>query len=199
MAMLAADSPCPPRPDLSSSDSARFSAEEEEEEEEEEEGEGEEEEEEGEGEGGEGEGEGGEGGGGEGEGNDGDDDGDDGEDDDNHDANDGDNDDDNGDDELSYAEILRARNKFSDALSIYERVLEKDPCNVEAFVGKGICLHVQGFSRRAFKSFAHALTLNPKNACALTHCGILYREEGQLIEAAEVMPLFFCLLLLISV
>ncbi|KAI5075497.1 hypothetical protein GOP47_0009573 [Adiantum capillus-veneris] len=91
-----------------------------------------------------------------------------------------------GKDGLSYAEILRSRNKFSDALTLYESILEVDPRSVEARVGKGICLQMQGFSRQAFESFSGALTLDPKNACALTHCGILYREEGHLLEAAEV-------------
>lgn len=90
-----------------------------------------------------------------------------------------------GKDGLSYAEILRSRNKFVDALALYESILEVEPRNVEAHVGKGICLQMQGFSRQAFESFADALRLDPKNACALTHCGILYREEGHLLEAAE--------------
>lgn len=90
-----------------------------------------------------------------------------------------------GKDGLSYAEILRSRNKFTDALNLYESILEVDPRSVEARVGKGICLQMQGFSRQAFESFSDALTLDSKNACALTHCGILYREEGHLLEAAE--------------
>lgn len=95
-----------------------------------------------------------------------------------------------GKDALSYANILRSRNKFVDALALYESVLEKDSGNVEAHIGKGICLQMQSLSRQAFESFTEALKLDPQNACALTHCGILYKDEGHLLEAAEVYCFF---------
>lgn len=91
-----------------------------------------------------------------------------------------------GKDALSYANILRSRNKFVDALALYENVLEKDAGNVEAHIGKGICLQMQNMGRLAFDSFAEAIRLDPQNACALTHCGILYKDEGRLVDAAEV-------------
>ena len=91
-----------------------------------------------------------------------------------------------GKDALSYANILRSRNKFVDALALYEKVLEKDAGNVEAHIGKGICLQMQNMGRLAFDSFAEAIRLDPQNACALTHCGILYKDEGRLVDAAEV-------------
>lgn len=87
---------------------------------------------------------------------------------------------------LSYANTLRSRNKFADALVLYENVLEKDPGDVEAHIGKGICLQMQRMGRLAFDSFAEAIKLDPQNACALTHCGILYKDEGRLVDAAEV-------------
>ncbi|PIN16656.1 protein O-GlcNAc transferase [Handroanthus impetiginosus] len=89
-------------------------------------------------------------------------------------------------DALSYANILRSRNKFVDALAVYESVLEKDGENVDAHIGKGICLQMQNMGRRAYESFAEAVRLEPQNACALTHCGILYKDEGRLVEAAEM-------------
>lgn len=88
-------------------------------------------------------------------------------------------------DALSYANILRSRNKFVDALSLYESVLEKDGGNVEAHIGKGICLQLQNMGRLALDSFLDAIRLDPQNVCALTHCGILYKDEGRLVEAAE--------------
>ncbi|KAL0347019.1 UNVERIFIED_CONTAM: putative UDP-N-acetylglucosamine--peptide N-acetylglucosaminyltransferase SPINDLY, partial [Sesamum calycinum] len=91
-----------------------------------------------------------------------------------------------GKDALSYANILRSRNKFVDALAVYETVLEKDAENVEAYIGKGICLQMQNLGRLAYESFAEAVRLEPQNACALTHCGILYKDEGRLVEAAEM-------------
>ncbi|CAL5389199.1 unnamed protein product [Camellia sinensis] len=90
-----------------------------------------------------------------------------------------------GKDALSYANILRSRNKFVDALALYESILEKDCGNVDAHIGKGICLQMQNMGRLAFESFAEAIKLEPQNVCALTHCGIVYKDEGQLIEAAE--------------
>ncbi|EHA8589787.1 putative UDP-N-acetylglucosamine--peptide N-acetylglucosaminyltransferase SPINDLY [Cocos nucifera] len=90
-----------------------------------------------------------------------------------------------GKDALSYANILRSRNKFPDALVLYDSVLEKDSTNVEALIGKGICLQMQNMTRQAFESFMEAVRLDPRNACAFTHCGIIYKDEGHLIEAAE--------------
>uniref|UniRef100_A0A0C9RQE7 Probable UDP-N-acetylglucosamine--peptide N-acetylglucosaminyltransferase SPINDLY n=1 Tax=Wollemia nobilis TaxID=56998 RepID=A0A0C9RQE7_9CONI len=90
-----------------------------------------------------------------------------------------------GKDALAYANILRSRNKFVDALALYETVLETEPGNVEAHIGKGICLQMQGMIQQAFRSFADASGLDPQNACALTHCGILFKDEGHLLQAAE--------------
>ncbi|MQL80703.1 hypothetical protein Taro_013156 [Colocasia esculenta] len=90
-----------------------------------------------------------------------------------------------GNDALSYANILRSRNKFVDALVLYESVIEKDNTNVEAYIGKGICLQMQNSTRQAFECFSEAVSLDPQNACALTHRGILYKDEGHLLEAAE--------------
>ncbi|KAL6507753.1 hypothetical protein OROGR_023948 [Orobanche gracilis] len=89
-------------------------------------------------------------------------------------------------DALSYANILRSRNKFVDAFAVYENVLERDGENVEAHIGKGICLQMQNLGRLAYESFAEAIKLEPHNACALTHCGILCKDEGRLVEAAEM-------------
>ncbi|XP_043701507.1 probable UDP-N-acetylglucosamine--peptide N-acetylglucosaminyltransferase SPINDLY isoform X1 [Telopea speciosissima] len=90
-----------------------------------------------------------------------------------------------GKDALSYANILRSRNKFVDALAIYESVLAQNSGNVEAHMGKGICLQMQNMGSLAFESFTEAIRLDPQNAGALTHCGILYKDEGRLLEAAE--------------
>ncbi|KAE8725140.1 putative UDP-N-acetylglucosamine--peptide N-acetylglucosaminyltransferase SPINDLY [Hibiscus syriacus] len=86
---------------------------------------------------------------------------------------------------LSYANILRSRNKFADALSLYNSVLEKDSGCFEAHIGKGICQQMQNMGRDALESFKEAIKLDPQNACALTHCGMLYKDEGHLVEAAE--------------
>ncbi|GMH30131.1 hypothetical protein Nepgr_031974 [Nepenthes gracilis] len=86
---------------------------------------------------------------------------------------------------LSYANILRTRNKYVEALSLYERVLEKDKENVEALIGKGVCLQTQNMGRLACECFTEAIRLDPQNACALTYCGILYKDEGRLVDAAE--------------
>ncbi|XP_010534409.1 PREDICTED: probable UDP-N-acetylglucosamine--peptide N-acetylglucosaminyltransferase SPINDLY isoform X2 [Tarenaya hassleriana] len=90
-----------------------------------------------------------------------------------------------GNDAISYANILRSRNKFVDALALYEIVLEKDSRNVEAHIGKGICLQMQNKGRLALDSFSEAIRLDPHNACALTHTGILHKDEGRLVESAE--------------
>ncbi|KAL5230436.1 hypothetical protein ABZP36_029212 [Zizania latifolia] len=90
-----------------------------------------------------------------------------------------------GKDSLRYANILRSRNKFTDALQLYSSVLEKDVNNVEALIGKGICLQAQSLPMQAIECFGEAVKIDPGNACALTYCGMIYKDEGQLVEAAE--------------
>ncbi|XP_022963007.1 probable UDP-N-acetylglucosamine--peptide N-acetylglucosaminyltransferase SPINDLY [Cucurbita moschata] len=90
-----------------------------------------------------------------------------------------------GKNDLLFANILRSRNKFADALVLYEKVLEKDSENVDAHIGKGICLQMQNMLGPAFETFAEAIRLDPQNTCAFTHCGIISKEEGRLVEAAE--------------
>ncbi|KAJ4779639.1 UDP-N-acetylglucosamine--peptide N-acetylglucosaminyltransferase 110 kDa subunit [Rhynchospora pubera] len=89
-------------------------------------------------------------------------------------------------DALSYANILRSRNKFADALGMYNGVIEQDGGNVEALIGRGICLQMQGMMRQAFESFSEAVRHDPLNVCALTHCGVIYKYEGHLVEASEL-------------
>ena len=87
---------------------------------------------------------------------------------------------------LRYANILRSRNKFADAIQLYNIVLEKEGANVEALIGKGICLQAQNLPRQAIECFTEAVKIEPENARALTHCGMIYKDEGHLVEAAEV-------------
>ncbi|KAL2345253.1 hypothetical protein Fmac_006538 [Flemingia macrophylla] len=88
-------------------------------------------------------------------------------------------------DAVLFANILRSRNKFVEALALYERVLASDGANVEAIIGRGLCLQMQNKAKLAFESFAEAIKLDPRNACAHMHCGILHKDEGRLVEAAE--------------
>lgn len=100
-------------------------------------------------------------------------------------------------DTLSFANILRSRNKFVEALSMYQTILEKDSSNVEAYIGKGICLQTQNMISESFECFIEAIKLDPHNACALTHCGILYKDGGLLQEAAEVCILLISKMIII--
>ncbi|WVZ91664.1 hypothetical protein U9M48_037807 [Paspalum notatum var. saurae] len=86
---------------------------------------------------------------------------------------------------LQYANILRSRNKFADAAQLYDVVLEKESANVEALIGKGICLQAQGLPGPAIGCFTEAVNIEPENVCALTHCGMIYKDEGHLVQAAE--------------
>ncbi|KAL8241565.1 hypothetical protein R6Q59_014919, partial [Mikania micrantha] len=60
---------------------------------------------------------------------------------------------------------------------------EKDVCG-----GKVKCQTENNdgkYGKQSFESFSEAVRLDMQNACALTHCGILYKDEGPLVEAAE--------------
>jgi len=97
---------------------------------------------------------------------------------------------------LRYANILRSRNKFAEAIQLYDVVLEKEGTNVEALIGKGICLQAQSMPRQAIECFTEAVKIEPENASALTHCGMIFKDEGHFIEAAEVCSTFIMYILL---
>lgn len=96
-----------------------------------------------------------------------------------------------GQDPLAYAEVLRTRGRLDEALSLYDAILAGNQTNVEAYVGRGMCLMLQKMNRSAFENFATVLTLDPTNVKALIQCGILYRQDGHHAEAVEVNNLSF--------
>ncbi|KAI7999855.1 putative UDP-N-acetylglucosamine--peptide N-acetylglucosaminyltransferase SPINDLY [Camellia lanceoleosa] len=110
---------------------------------------------------------------------------------------------------LSYANILHSRNKFVDALALYESILEKDCGNVDARIGKGICLQIQNMERLAFESFPAYYNLGvvysemmqydmalgcyekaalerPMYAEAYCNMGVIYKNHGDIAFEKEI-------------
>ncbi|KAJ6425597.1 hypothetical protein OIU84_026216 [Salix udensis] len=70
--------------------------------------------------------------------------------------------------------LLFTRMSWRKIVELWRLILEKE-----------YACRCRTWDRLAFDSFAEAIKLDPQNACALTHCGILYKDEGCLLEAAE--------------
>ncbi|PKA65772.1 putative UDP-N-acetylglucosamine--peptide N-acetylglucosaminyltransferase SPINDLY [Apostasia shenzhenica] len=89
-------------------------------------------------------------------------------------------------DALCYANVLLKREKFVAALVLYEVVLENVESNLDALVGKGVCLKELGLKVLASDVLTEGLKLDPENARALTQLGALHKSEGRLHQAAEL-------------
>jgi len=74
--------------------------------------------------------------------------------------------------------MLKSRGKVVEALVLYDSILSERPQDVEALVGKGSCLQAQGLLPQAFEAFVAALSLDPGNARALTHCAHALQGAG---------------------
>ncbi|GJN04272.1 hypothetical protein PR202_ga21805 [Eleusine coracana subsp. coracana] len=82
---------------------------------------------------------------------------------------------------LRYANILRSRNKFADALQLYNVVLGKEGTNVEALIGKGICLQAQSLPRQAYRK---AQAANPSYKPASEFLAIVLTDLGTSLKLA---------------
>ncbi|GER41876.1 tetratricopeptide repeat protein [Striga asiatica] len=78
---------------------------------------------------------------------------------------------------LSYANILRSRNKFVDAIAVYESVLERDGENVEAHIDEGRLVE-------AAEMYQKALTADPSYKLAAECFAIVLTDLGTSLKLA---------------
>jgi len=73
--------------------------------------------------------------------------------------------------------------RFSEAESIWRRILQSDYTNAGAYYYLGIALSDQGKLEEAIAAFRQAIQIDPKNATPYYGLGIALRDQGNLDEA----------------
>lgn len=84
---------------------------------------------------------------------------------------------------LALAEMYRDVERYRDAQTVYEQVLEADPKNKKAYMGLGECLQAIGTFDKALKSYLNAAVQDPSDAEPLFKAGQLYIDMNKFNEA----------------
>src|SRR3989454_1126892 len=86
---------------------------------------------------------------------------------------------------LSRALIASASGNYAKALSLFDEILEVDPSNVNALIGKVVAYRRRGNSQEALNCLDLVLGVQPGNASALLNRGNILLEQGDAEAALE--------------
>jgi len=86
---------------------------------------------------------------------------------------------------LSRALIASASGNYAAALNLFDDILEVDPGNVNALIGKAVAYRRSGKPREAVNCLDLVLNLQPGNVAALLNRGHILEEQGDLDAALE--------------
>jgi Flp pilus assembly protein TadD len=86
--------------------------------------------------------------------------------------------------EMRQAVAHHAQGRFSEAESIYRRVLSRDPGHAGALHGLGVLAYQTGHARDAVRLLERALQHRPDSADSLNALGLALRDTGQPQDAA---------------
>jgi tetratricopeptide (TPR) repeat protein len=86
---------------------------------------------------------------------------------------------------LSRALIASASGNYSQALNLFDDILEVEPSNVNALIGKAVAYRRSGKLNEAVNCLDLVLNYQPTNASALLNRGNLLLEKGDLDDALE--------------
>lgn len=86
---------------------------------------------------------------------------------------------------VALAEVFKSEDRYSQAKSIYEKVVEADPRNKKAWLGLGESEKALGLNDKALKAFLSAAVLDPTDGEALFQAGKLYLETNRFEEAIQ--------------
>jgi tetratricopeptide (TPR) repeat protein len=84
---------------------------------------------------------------------------------------------------MCEANLLRSRNKISDAIALFAEVLALDAHHLEALNTLGVCLKQAGDAAGATEAYRRVLLVDALNWCALNNLGIILKEQGRTAEA----------------
>jgi len=86
---------------------------------------------------------------------------------------------------LSRALIASASGNYTQALSLFDDILEVEPSNVNALIGKAVAYRRSGKPQEAVNCLDLVLGVQPNNASALLNRGNILFSEGDLEGASE--------------
>jgi predicted O-linked N-acetylglucosamine transferase (SPINDLY family) len=84
---------------------------------------------------------------------------------------------------LAQAKAYHGAGQLSEALQLYERVVQADSAHAEAHYLRGAACHGLGRANEAIASLAQALRLRPDDADTHNYLGVVLTEQGALDEA----------------
>lgn len=86
---------------------------------------------------------------------------------------------------LSRALIASASGNYSQALSLFDDILEVEPSNVNALIGKAVAYRRSGKPQEALNCLDLVLGVQPNNASAMLNRGNILHELGELEAAID--------------
>lgn len=87
---------------------------------------------------------------------------------------------------LAMAELYKSEERYNQAKTYYEQVVNLDPKSKKGFLGLGECLRVLGLNNEAIKAFLSAAISDPTDGEAIFQIGKIKIEENLIKEAIEL-------------
>lgn len=84
---------------------------------------------------------------------------------------------------VALAEMYKEVERYRDAQTVFEQIIEADPRNKKAYLGLGECLQNQAQFERALKAYLNAAVLDPSDAEPLFRAGQLYIDMNRFSDA----------------
>ena len=86
---------------------------------------------------------------------------------------------------LLSGEVHRSRREYDWAIEDYNKVIEMNPDNVEAYYNRGVTYHHKGDYDRAIEDYTKTIQLKPDYANAYYNRGLSYDNKGESVRAIE--------------
>ncbi len=77
------------------------------------------------------------------------------------------------------------RNQYEESLEFFDRVLDTNPKNTDAWNNKGVAFYKMGNAKSAIECYDNALEADPENLEALRNKGFVLRDGGEFEGALE--------------
>lgn len=84
-----------------------------------------------------------------------------------------------------YATMSMANNKYDEADTVYQRILEKDPTNAEVLFQLGNIYRIRDDTTKAIDYYGRALEIDKNNTDGWFNLGLLYFHQKDFCKAAE--------------